>query len=103
MPSGEIGKFPFWGSPAFWLKIGVDFHAYTAYAAGMRTENVVLLLKKRQGDSSLRALARTIDCSPAYLSDIYKGKRSPGPKILKFLGLVKTVQFKVQYEKAVQS
>lgn len=36
---------------------------------------------------SLRALARTWDISAPYLSDVLLGKRNPGPKILKHLGL----------------
>jgi len=46
---------------------------------------------------SLRALARKWNVSAPYLSDILRGRRNPGPKVLKHLGLVATVERKVIY------
>jgi transcriptional regulator with XRE-family HTH domain len=50
-------------------------------------EQVLKLLKERQGERSLRQFAIDIGISAAYLSDVYLGKRSVGKKILKHLGL----------------
>jgi hypothetical protein len=52
-----------------------------------RKEDVVDKLKKAQGSRSLRHYANFIGCSAAYLSDVYLGKRDPGPKLLDSLGL----------------
>jgi transcriptional regulator with XRE-family HTH domain len=52
----------------------------------------VKLLQGKMAGRSLRALAREIGCSPAYLSDIMRGNRSPGPKILAFLGLSREIR-----------
>lgn len=41
--------------------------------------------------TSLREAARTWKLSAAYLSDVLNGKREPGPKILKVMGLEKRV------------
>lgn len=55
--------------------------------ADMDTLSVIQRLKAKQGKMSLRAFAELVGCSAAYLSDIYLGRRTPGPKILDFLGL----------------
>lgn len=55
-------------------------------------EEVLEQLRKRQGNRSLRSFAREIGCSAAYLSDVYRGKRSLGPKVLEELGLEKIEQ-----------
>lgn len=52
-----------------------------------RKEDVVAELKSKQGKRSLRSYARNIECSASYLSDIYRGTRNPGPKILEALDL----------------
>lgn len=52
-------------------------------------EQVIEILKKRQGDRSAKALAEELGVSPAYLSDVYAGNRDPGPSILEHLGLEK--------------
>lgn len=44
----------------------------------------------RQHDS-MRDAARAWKVSAAYLGDVLNGKREPGPKILKRLGMVKVV------------
>ena len=41
--------------------------------------------------ASLREAARTWKLSAAYLSDVLNGKREPGPKILRVVGLEKRV------------
>jgi hypothetical protein len=61
------------------------------YIAGMATESdLIELLKKRQGKSSLRAFADSLDLSAAYLSDVYRGKRAVGPSLCKALGFERT-------------
>jgi hypothetical protein len=52
-----------------------------------RKEDVVERLKRDQGERSLREYAKAIVCSPAYLSDVYLGRRNPGPKMLDHLDL----------------
>lgn len=55
---------------------------------------IALLLSRKTG--SLRALAREIPCSAPYLSDIFKGRRQPGPKILSYLGIEKQSHYNYQ-------
>jgi transcriptional regulator with XRE-family HTH domain len=62
-------------------------------------EEVNALLRKRQGTRSLRAFAITLGVSVAYLSDILRGNREPGPKILKTLKIRKTKTVSYRYEK----
>ena len=49
---------------------------------------VLAKMKKQQGKRTAREYAAELGISPAYLSDIYAGKREPGPAILDRLGLV---------------
>ncbi len=52
-----------------------------------RKEDVVKKLRDGQGDRSLRSYATDLGCSAAYLSDVYNGRRDPGPKLLDHLNL----------------
>lgn len=65
----------------------------------IRHEQVIKLMRAKQGDRSLREFGVEVDCSAAYLSDIYAGKRQPGPKILKPLGLVRSKETTITYAK----
>jgi hypothetical protein len=58
-------------------------------------EQVTDMLITRKGDKSLRGLARELGVSAPYLSDIFLGRREPGPKILVALNLrkIKTVTY----------
>jgi len=56
------------------------------------------VLKKHQGDISLRQFALKLGVSPSYLSDIYSGKRQIGRKVLREVGMVKTVTVSVSYQ-----
>ena len=47
---------------------------------------------------SLRKLAERWGISPAYLSDVMRKRRNPGPAILKHLGLVSVRKVIVRYE-----
>jgi hypothetical protein len=64
-----------------------------------RKEDVIKKLKTQQGKDSLRSYARSIGCSAAYLSDVYRGNREPGPLILDHLDLEKTVTVKTEYRR----
>ncbi len=55
------------------------------------------MLKARMAGRSLRSVAREIPCSAAYLSDIMLGKRTPGPRVLDYLGLTREVDKSVTY------
>jgi len=91
-------KEPYSGTPTICL--------LTAFADGAniflsmwRKEDVIQKLKDSQADRSLRSYADTLGCSPSYLCDLYSGKREPGEKILKQLGLEKKVTKTVTYVK----
>jgi transcriptional regulator with XRE-family HTH domain len=69
----------------------IDMSAHAAYSAPVRRtytrEDVLDMLKKKQGDRSLRRFAEELEISAAYLSDIYRGNRRPGKSVLLHLGL----------------
>ena len=50
--------------------------------ADRREENIGQMLKRLRGDTSLRGVHRLSGISNAYLSQIEKGERHPGPKVL---------------------
>jgi transcriptional regulator with XRE-family HTH domain len=64
-------------------------------AKKLTQSQVIKLLKKHQGERSLRQFARDIGTSAAYLSHIYAGKREPGPAVLEKLGLQKELVYSV--------
>lgn len=51
------------------------------------------LLKTRLKGRTQKALADELGVSPAYLSDILRGKRDPGPQVLGALGLERVVAY----------
>lgn len=53
--------------------------------ANMRTRDILRELRQRKQGRSWRSLAREIGCSAPYLSDVIRGNRKAGPKILRFL------------------
>lgn len=67
----------------------------------MESAEVVALLQKQKGILSVRAFAKTVGVSGAYLWDVLNGHRPPGTKILAFLGLEgqKTVQVQRVYRR----
>lgn len=74
--------------------------ANSAYIVLMwRKEDVIEQLHKEQGDRSLRSYATDIGCSASYLSDVYNGKRDPGPILLKHLNLERKEVTTVTYIK----
>lgn len=64
----------------------------------MRRGTLIRELKRRQGEKTLREFARELGVAPSYLSDVYRGRREPGPKILRPLGFRKRIQRRVEYE-----
>lgn len=66
--------------------------------ATLNNEQVVKKIREKQGEMTLREYALSLDVSAAYLSDIYLGKRQPGPKILKHFSLTKTRTTTVVYQ-----
>ena len=62
----------------------------------MRREQVMARMRKLQGKQSLRQFAKSIGVSVAYLSDIYRNRRDPGPAILDILKISKRTT--VEYE-----
>ena len=65
---------------------------------------VRITLKERQGSLSQKEFAVQIGVSASYLSDLYNSRRTPGPKILKFLGIRKMDTFNIiKYERDVNA
>lgn len=52
-----------------------------------RDEDIGQMLKRLRGDISLRGVQRLTGISNAYLSQIEKGQRQPGPKVLRRLAV----------------
>ncbi len=50
-------------------------------------EDIGQMLKRLRGDASLRAIQRTTGISNAYLSQIEKGERVPGTRVLRRLAV----------------
>ena len=59
----------------------------------------IAILRKRLESDSLRSVARQLDISAAYLSDIMANKRKPGPKVLTALGLERKVERVISYRR----
>jgi len=69
-----------------------------AYAMNAIMPDPIKMLYARKGNKSLRKLAAELGISAPYLSDIFKGQRTVGPKVLKALGLERST--KVTYRNA---
>jgi hypothetical protein len=84
------------------LAIFVDRRKNRAYLLTMqiltRTEINDMIVEKK-GDLSLRAYALTVGLSASYLSDLLRGNREPGPRLLKLLNLRKRKVTEVTYER----
>ncbi len=52
------------------------------------------LAQERDALGTAKALADRIGVSTAYLSDVFLGHRTPGPKILAFLGIERVVVYR---------
>ena len=53
----------------------------------MTLDDVLRMMKRQQGDRSQYALAQELGVSNQFLTDIFKGRRAPGEKLLSALGL----------------
>ena len=56
-------------------------------------EQFTSLLRQLQGDSTQLSLAKRLEVSPAYLNDVLKGKRLPGPSVAEKLGFKRVIMF----------
>ena len=65
-----------------------------------RDEDIGQMLKRLRGDISLRGVQRLTGISNAYLSQIEKGIRQPGPKLLKRLASLYGVSLQELLRKA---
>ena len=65
-----------------------------------RDEDIGQVLKRLRGDTSLRGVQRLTGISNAYLSQIEKGLRQPGPKLLKRLAALYGVGLQELLKKA---
>lgn len=59
----------------------------------LRREQLVALMKQKQGDLTGTAFAEKLGISGSFLTEIYKGRRDPGEKVLSQLGLSKRVLY----------
>ena len=50
-------------------------------------EDVIRMLKSKQGSKRAKYFAQELNVSAPYLNDVYAGNRPPSEKILAFLGL----------------
>ena len=65
----------------------------------MTKADVVRRLKERtHAAGSQAALARELRITPAYLSQVLRGTREPGPKLLQALGLERVIRRVVEFK-----
>jgi hypothetical protein len=55
------------------------------------------LIRQKQGERSLRAFSKSLKLSVAYLSDVLRNNREPGPGILRHFGLKRVKETSVTY------
>lgn len=67
---------------------------------GSRNETIGDMLKRLRGDTSLRAIQRVSGISNAYLSQVEKGLRKPGPRLLRKLSALYGVSVQELFRKA---
>ncbi len=65
-----------------------------------RDEDIGQMLKRLRGETSLRGVQRLTGISNAYLSQIEKGDRHPGPKLLRRLAVLYGVNIQELLRKA---
>ncbi len=59
----------------------------------MNLKQAIQKMKLQQGDLTQAQFAKWLEVSPQYLSDVYAGKRAPGPKILEALGIIQRTEY----------
>jgi hypothetical protein len=57
----------------------------------LKTVDPIKMLRSRQGAQRDRVFAGEVGVSPQFLCDLYKKRREPGPKVLKYLRLERVV------------
>lgn len=65
--------------------------------ATLGNDEIISIIRKAQGEKSLRTFATEIGVSAAYLSDVFRGNRKPGQKILNFFNMTQTKTVTVTY------
>ena len=65
-----------------------------------RDETIGEMLKRLRGNTSLRAIQRVSGISNAYLSQVEKGLKKPGPRLLRKLSALYGVSVQVLFRKA---
>lgn len=83
---------------------GLTAYAPCAYIPGMKTYPLPAVLamieRKVMAAGSLRAYARATGVTAAYVSDVLRSRRDPGPKILAPLGLERIEpRYELRYRK----
>lgn len=63
-------------------------------------DEVVEMLKKRQGERSVVSFAEEVGVSDKFLYAIYAGERTPGKSVLEYLGIVAATTKETVYHKA---
>jgi transcriptional regulator with XRE-family HTH domain len=66
----------------------------------MTRDQVVEILKKRQGELSQTKFAQSLGISQGHLNQIYTGRKEPGLSVLSKLGLARKVKRIVTYYRA---
>jgi predicted transcriptional regulator len=56
--------------------------------------NPIEMLNARTAKASQVSVAADLGIKPSYLCDLLKGRREPGPKVLKALGLERIVTYR---------
>jgi transcriptional regulator with XRE-family HTH domain len=59
----------------------------------MNIDDLLKDLRRRAARSSQKALAAELDIGQSYLCDVLRGRRHPGPSLLRALGLRRTVRY----------
>jgi len=69
------------------LTLSADRRMFLDVKRHMTLDDVLRMMKRQQGDRSQYALAKELGVSNQFLTDIFKGRRAPGKKLLSALGL----------------
>jgi hypothetical protein len=60
-------------------------------------EEINQMIRQRQGKRSLREFSKHVGLSVAYMSDVLRGNREPGPTLLTFLKLYSVRERSIRY------
>lgn len=72
-----------------------DMAIFHAMKKQYTAEQVIELMRKRQGDRTQREFARELGITQQYLCDLYLRRRNPGEAVLRNLGLSSRVVYEV--------